>query len=54
LYAEGADHVFLPRVLTARHLLRVIGDMLRNDETRVHAARAEQVEMLKVREEIIR
>jgi Kef-type K+ transport system membrane component KefB len=54
MYAEGADHVILPRVLTARHLLRVIGDMLRNDETRVHAARAEQVEMLKVREEIIR
>ncbi len=54
MYAEGADYVVLPRVLAAHHLLKIIGDMLRNDETRVHAARAEQVEMLKVREEIIR
>jgi Kef-type K+ transport system membrane component KefB len=54
MYAEGADHVILPRVLTARHLLRVIGDMLRNDESTILTDRARQVEMLKVREEIIR
>mgnify|MGYP000844590964 FL=1 len=53
MYAEGADYVVLPRVLTARHLVEIIGEMVQNDEKRLHGLRNGQIEMLKARDEII-
>jgi hypothetical protein len=36
MYAEGADYVVLPRVLTARHLVEIIGEIVQNDEKKLH------------------
>ena len=51
--AEGADYVVLPRVLNARHLVEMSGEMVQNDEKRVYVWRNGQIEMLKARDEII-
>jgi Kef-type K+ transport system membrane component KefB len=53
MYAEGADYVLLPRLLTARHLLEIIGHMVKNDNSRIQAIKRVQVDLLKTREEII-
>ncbi len=50
MYAEGADYVFLPRVLAADHLNAVIREILNGD---IQKLRNDQLEQLKSREEII-
>jgi len=53
MYAEGADYVALPRVLTARHLVSIIDDMARGDEKRLVDLKSGELGMLKTRDEII-
>jgi len=53
MYAEGADYVFLPRILAAEHLLGAIETLLHNDELSVTDLKQNHIEALKAREEII-
>ncbi|MCK6542578.1 cation:proton antiporter [bacterium] len=50
MYAEGADYVFLPRVLAADHLKQVIGEALNGDLEKIKKA---HIEKLKTVDEII-
>jgi len=52
MYAEGADYVFLPRILAARHVIPIIRELL-NDVERAGQFKEEQMEMLKNDKEII-
>ncbi len=53
MYAEGADYVFLPRLLAAQHLIPVIQDMIGGDADRIQSLKTTQIEKLSQREEII-
>lgn len=50
MYAEGADYVFLPRVLAAEHLTSVIREALNGD---IEKIKNTHIDLLKIREEII-
>lgn len=52
MYAEGADYVFLPRLLAAQNLIPVISDML-HDTEKAKTIKEAQVTWLQQREEII-
>lgn len=52
MYAEGADYVFLPRTLSAQHLIPVVHELL-NDKERAKIIKQDQMNWLQQREEII-
>jgi len=53
MYAEGADYVFIPRVLAADRLMNVIGGIL-SESKKMKTEILEEIELLKCRSEIIR
>jgi Trk K+ transport system NAD-binding subunit len=53
MYAEGADYVFIPRVLAADRLMSVIDGIL-SDSKKMKTEISEEIELLKCRSEIIR
>lgn len=53
MYAEGADYVFLPRILTARHLVEMIDHILSPDQSLLNKIVDNEIESLKQREEIV-
>jgi len=53
MYAEGADYVFIPRVLAADRLMSVIDGILA-DSIKMKTEILEEIELLKCRSEIIR
>jgi len=54
MYAEGADYVFLPRILAARNLMETVNMILKNDKDQMSSVINSEIEMLKNRNEIIR
>jgi len=54
MYTEGADYVLLPRVLTSRHLISMIDEMLSMDPSRLKCILESEIAALKERDEIIR
>lgn len=54
MYAEGADYVFLPRILAARNLLETVNMIMKNDKDQMSSVINNEIEMLKNRNEIIR
>ena len=54
MYAEGADYVFLPRILAARNLVETVNMILKNDKDQMSSVINSEIEMLKNRNEIIR
>lgn len=53
MYAEGADYVYLPRIIAAQHLLPIIREFLTDDRARLDSLRDEQIADLRDRNEII-
>ncbi len=53
MYSEGADYVFLPRNLSAGHLVDTIGHFLKDDTTKIEDTKNIHLEWLNRREEII-
>ena len=53
MYTEGADYVFLPRILTARHLVLMIGHVLSSDQSKFKKMVDSEIGSLKQRDEII-
>ncbi|MBI4639479.1 MAG: hypothetical protein HY731_02225 [Candidatus Tectomicrobia bacterium] len=53
MYSEGADYVFLPRILAAQHLIPILELILSGDEEKIEEMKNEQIEELKYREEIV-
>jgi Kef-type K+ transport system membrane component KefB len=54
MYNEGADYVFLPRILAAEHLIPIIELFLRGDEKRLEEIKREQMNQLQYGEEIVK
>lgn len=54
MYAEGADYVFLPRILASDKLIGMIDLVLNNKEGEFHRIKDREIEELKTRIEIIR
>jgi hypothetical protein len=54
MYAEGADYVFMPRILTAKHIISMMDTLMSGDANRLKMIRQEEIEALSQREEIIR
>jgi len=54
MYAEGADYVFLPRILSAQRLMTVIGALLGDRPGELESVAAKEIEGLTERQEIIR
>ncbi|MDD5644128.1 MAG: cation:proton antiporter [bacterium] len=53
MYAEGADYVFIPRILAAKNLAAIVEMILENKQEQMAAVVGKEVEMLKTRTEII-
>ncbi|OPY01141.1 MAG: Glutathione-regulated potassium-efflux system protein KefC [Syntrophorhabdus sp. PtaB.Bin047] len=53
MYTEGADYVFMPRILTARHLVTMMGEILSADPARLKAIARDETEALARRHEIV-
>lgn len=53
MYAEGADYVFLPRILSALNLLETLNMILEDDKGKMSSVIKREIEMLKSRNEII-
>lgn len=54
MYTEGADYVFMPRVLTARHLISIVETILAADSSHLKRIATEEIEELKQRDEVVR
>jgi hypothetical protein len=54
MYKEGADYVFMPRVLTARHLVLMMKEILSGDRQALDALFDREIEALTHRREIVR
>lgn len=54
MYAEGADHVFVPRILSALNILDTARIFIRGNEDEIAALREREIESLSDRIEIIR
>lgn len=52
MYEEGADYVFLPRILSARNILSVLG-LIENSPEEFSTLINTEIQMLKVREEVL-
>lgn len=53
MYAEGADYVLLPRILSARNILSVVG-LIENEPSKFSEMIQTEIELLQSREEVIR
>jgi len=53
MYAEGADYVLLPKILTAKHLIFIISEILSEDPLHLKNMLEIEINMLKQRNEII-
>jgi energy-converting hydrogenase Eha subunit E len=53
MYAEGADYVFLPRILAAQHLIPIIELLLSDDPAELEAIKQAHIDKLSAREEIV-
>ena len=53
MYTEGADYVFMPRILTAKHLVLMIDHILSADPSRLKKIVDNEIKTLKQRDEII-
>lgn len=51
MYSEGADYVFLPRILAAQHLVPVLNQLLEKESS--EQLKIEEIDKLKARQEII-
>ncbi len=54
MYAEGADYVFVPRVLSARNIIQMVSLMLSGKEKEMRDIISSEVESLRGRNEVIR
>jgi Kef-type K+ transport system membrane component KefB len=54
MYAEGADYVFIPRILAAKNLTEMINLVLKNKLNKFSSIINKEIEMLQSRNEIIR
>ncbi len=54
MYAEGADYVFLPRILAAKNLMDILHHFTNDRSEDVERIAAEELEMLQSRYELIR
>ncbi len=54
MYAEGADYVFVPRVLSARNIIEMLGYMRGGKDREIKAMINREIESLRNRNEIIR
>jgi Kef-type K+ transport system membrane component KefB len=54
MYNEGADYVFMPRIIKAKHLILMIDEILSADPSHLKHIFENEVEALKQRDEIIR
>jgi Kef-type K+ transport system membrane component KefB len=54
MYNEGADYVFLPRILAAQHLIPIIELFLQGDTERLEEIKRQQMDHLQYGEEIVR
>jgi voltage-gated potassium channel Kch len=46
MYAEGADYVFLPRILAAQHLIPIIKEFLNNGQQNIERMKNDHIEWL--------
>lgn len=53
MYAEGADYVFMPRILTAKHIVSMIDDLVSADPSQLKSMVVSHIESLKQRDEVI-
>ncbi len=54
MYAEGADYVFIPRILSARNIVQMMSLMLSEKQKEMHEIIAREMESLRARNEVIR
>jgi len=54
MYAEGADYVIIPRILSAQNIMSVVEMILENKENEFNNLIQNEINMLKNRDEIIR
>lgn len=54
MYAEGADYVIIPRILSAQNIMSVVEMILKNKENELNNLIQNEINMLKNRDEIIR
>ena len=53
MYAEGADHVLVSRLLAAQHLIPVIELFLHDDTEAIEQRKADHIELLQAHDEIV-
>ena len=53
MYAEGADYVLMPHLITAQHLLEITERMLRDETVEIVQLKQAHIEHLQVRQEIV-
>jgi Kef-type K+ transport system membrane component KefB/phospholipid N-methyltransferase len=53
MYAEGADYVFIPRILAAQNLLQMMSVILKDDHQQMSTIVNREIELLQNRNEII-
>lgn len=54
MYAEGADYVFIPRILAAQNLIEMVDIILKNKFNKLSSIVENEIDMLQSRNEIIR
>jgi Kef-type K+ transport system membrane component KefB/Trk K+ transport system NAD-binding subunit len=54
MYAEGADYVFIPRILAAQNLIEMVDIILKNKFNKLSSIIKNEIDMLQSRNEIIR
>ena len=54
MYAEGADYVFIPRILAAQNLIEMVDIILKNKFNKLSSIIKNELDMLQSRNEIIR
>lgn len=54
MYAEGADYVFIPRILAAKNIIEMVDIILKNKFNKLSSIVENEIDMLQSRNEIIR
>jgi hypothetical protein len=54
MYAEGADYVFIPRILAAKNLKEMVSLIINNKEKDISKIVSGEIDMLQARYEIIK
>ena len=54
MYSEGADYVFIPRILAAKNLMEIVELIINGKEKETSALIKQELEILQIRNEIIR